>query len=390
MQRVIIRYAWLVFPFLIPIFSISPAVVQSPHDLLTLDTTSFKLLRDQQGFNLQYAQDKPLRVPLAWLVPPDEMKEDAQTYVSGFNYAEQATAFHIGDGRIGLHLSSYKIQREGSAQTAAGRDVFLVFDPKTRALHQGGLALGITKERVRFMGSFFATFLSFIVGDINNDRLIDVGVTREEIKWEPAYDKEKEIDFLTGPFYEKQPLRWYVFVGDHWDYKADYNGRFPFQGYLELPLIGLAKSPVDFVKEFYPGKLKKRSSRHKMGSIGGKRTIIFQYSDFGPQVLAHELIGFEWYQWERDGHPDPNYVYDIKVVVYKDIRLEEVKKIYPVIKAKQQDYRYVEYKEALEYLDKHIRQFEELRKTDPESFVVSGANELLLEFRNTRRIIATH
>jgi hypothetical protein len=53
-------------------------------------------------------------------VPPDKVEGDAQTSVSGLNYAEQATALHIGDGWIGLHVSSYGIQREGSGQAVAG------------------------------------------------------------------------------------------------------------------------------------------------------------------------------------------------------------------------------------------------------------------------------
>lgn len=81
--------------------------------------------------------------------------------------------------------------------------------------------------------------------------------------------------------------------------------------------------------------------------------IIFNYSDFGPQARAYKLIGMEWWTWSSHGDSRPRK-YDIKVVVYKDISLDEVKKLYPVIKEKKQDYRYLKYADAIKYLNKHI------------------------------------
>lgn len=86
-----------------------------------------------------------------------------------------------------------------------------------------------------------------------------------------------------------------------------------------------------------------------------KNTLILNYSDFGPQAAAHELIGFEWYQWESHGDSNPNTKYDVKVVVYRNTRLNKVKEMYPVIKGKQ-DYRYVHYRDALEYCDRLIKE----------------------------------
>jgi hypothetical protein len=82
---------------------------------------------------------------------------------------------------------------------------------------------------------------------------------------------------------------------------------------------------------------------------------IFNYEDFGPQVVAHELIGMDWWQWQAHGDSRPKK-YDIKVVVYKDTPLETVKKNYPVIPEKRQDYRYLEYKAALQYLNQIIEE----------------------------------
>ncbi len=248
---------WLLVPSFMLAFSVSSAGVVPGHDLVA-DMTSFRLERGQDGYTLRYAQNGFIAIPEVWLVPPDELEDEAEAYVSSFNYDEQVTAFPIGDGRKGLHVSSYEIQREGSARAAAGRDVFLVLDEKAKVLYQGGLALGITKERVRIMGCVFARFHGFIIGDINNDRLIDIGVTKEEVKCEEVYDKEQGVDRMVGPSYVKHPIRWYLFVGDSWKHKPDYDGKLPRAGYLKLPLIGLEKSPVDFVKELYRGRLKKQ------------------------------------------------------------------------------------------------------------------------------------
>jgi hypothetical protein len=145
---------YLAILLLIFVFSATPVLSQSSHDLLALDTESFSLLQDEQGYSLKYTQNKRISLPKAWLVPPDEVEEDEVSYVSSFNYDERVTAFQIGDGRKGLHVSSYDIQKEGSAQAAAGRDVFLIFDEQYKTIHLGGLAAGVTKERVRQGGAF--------------------------------------------------------------------------------------------------------------------------------------------------------------------------------------------------------------------------------------------
>jgi len=81
--------------------------------------------------------------------------------------------------------------------------------------------------------------------------------------------------------------------------------------------------------------------------------MVLSYSELGPQVLVYELIGYEWYQWNSHGDSDPNTIDDVKVVVYRNIPLEKVKEIYPVIKGKQ-DYRYLDYETAIDYINKNI------------------------------------
>ncbi len=110
--------------------------------------------------------------------------------------------------------------------------------------------------------------------------------------------------------------------------------------------------------------------------------IILNYHDFGPQVTAAPLLGFYWYQWENHGESDPSMAYNIKVVVYRNIPLSEAKKKYPIIKKKQQDYRYVEYAAALMYFDSVIK---DLQTKDASTFL-NLINELK---RNKIRITET-
>jgi len=83
--------------------------------------------------------------------------------------------------------------------------------------------------------------------------------------------------------------------------------------------------------------------------------LVLKYSDFGPQAMAYETLGFDWYQWEATGGPDPSQTYDIRVVVFKGLSLEAVKTMYPVDRDKAQDYRYIRYEDALTYLNNNIK-----------------------------------
>lgn len=82
---------------------------------------------------------------------------------------------------------------------------------------------------------------------------------------------------------------------------------------------------------------------------------VFAYEDFGPQVIANELIGMEWWQWEPHGDSRPRK-YDVKVVVYRGISLAKIQTRYPIVAAANQDFRYVSYDDALRYLDQKIEE----------------------------------
>ncbi|MCR6650464.1 MAG: hypothetical protein NVV73_02660 [Cellvibrionaceae bacterium] len=77
------------------------------------------------------------------------------------------------------------------------------------------------------------------------------------------------------------------------------------------------------------------------------------YSDFGPQVIAHEIIGMEWWQWQDHGD-SIDREYAIQVVVYQGVSNEAVRQEFPVEPERQIDYRYLEYQRALDYLDEKI------------------------------------
>lgn len=128
----------------------TPQAVFQHYKSNEISTGQLKLLTRPRGYLLQFVSNgktKQVAIPREWLVPPQEEKEEEEgAYVSSFNYDTQVQSFPIGNGRIGLHLSSYDFAREGTSHAAAGRDVFLVFDPMSLKIFQGGLRSGITKR----------------------------------------------------------------------------------------------------------------------------------------------------------------------------------------------------------------------------------------------------
>lgn len=80
--------------------------------------------------------------------------------------------------------------------------------------------------------------------------------------------------------------------------------------------------------------------------------MVLNYKEFGTPALSFELLGQAWWQW-YSYYGVLGAKFDIKVVVYtKDVSLAEIKKRYPVIKEKNQDYRYVSYEKVMQYLKK--------------------------------------
>jgi hypothetical protein len=188
-------------------------------------TGPFKLLTQSRGFILQFVSDgktKQVAIPRDWLIPPQDEKDDESYYVTSFHYDKGVSSFPIGNGRMGLHFSSYEIQAEGSAQAAAGRDVFLIFDPKTSAVSRGGIERGITKERIRSQGCFEASMEHYFLADVDGDGLTDIGVVKEELLCLPKQDADGEA--IVGPFYKKHQIVWYVFEENAWKLEPNFSG----------------------------------------------------------------------------------------------------------------------------------------------------------------------
>ena len=312
---------------------------QGRNGLFEIANKQIRLISDDGNYRLQITvndMNTHLSIPVHWLTPEEPEQNE---YVSLFNYDSTVTVFDIGSGLSGIHISSYDIQQDGSAQAAAGRDIFLVYAAEENKVYPGLVDLDITKDRVRSAGTFYATNSYFLLADINFDGFKDIGVIKEALQFSP-HDQS----------YFMYPVEWYVFNEHSWIHQADSSGKFPSREMIKLPLIGLGKSPVDYIKERY---------LHR-------NICVLEYEDFGVQAMAYDLIGYQWYQWNNHGDPDPDARYDIKVVVYKDMQLRKVKELYPVVKELRQDFRHVEYNRAIYYFDRHIQEIEELRQAEPQ------------------------
>jgi hypothetical protein len=209
--------------------------------------SGWRLRAEPRDFGLYWSGSGGTRrfaIARAWLVPKVEQARERDAYVSSFNYDTAVTAFAVGDGTIGLHVSSYAIQPEGSAGAAAGRDVFLVFDPRSGLVRPGLAELGITKERVRGLGCPGARTSHFLTADVDGDGRTDIGKIDERIYCLETFEGARPT--IVGPRYEQSLVTWFVFRAGRWRVDATYRGRMPDR-LTELPLIGLVLTPVDFV-----------------------------------------------------------------------------------------------------------------------------------------------
>lgn len=117
-----------------------------------------------------------------------------------------------------------------------------------------------------------------------------------------------------------------------------------------------------------------------------KNTLVLPYQKFGPQVIAYPLIGFEYYQWNSHGSSDPKQIDVINIVIYKDINLELVKKQYPVIKDKS-DYRYVEFSEAIKFIDDKINEWKEDKAKETDKEFILTYDKLINNYLILRKAI---
>jgi hypothetical protein len=223
-------------------------IAESP----SFTTDEFRLRKSDGNFFLHFAQagkESRVKIPTPWLIPAHAAKAEETAYVSSFNYDAHVTSFPIGNGMTGLHLSSFDLMTDGSAQAAAGRDVFLVYDPRSTRVAKGLIELGITKSRVREDGCFRATAAHFLLADVNRDRLVDIGMVQEAIQCASQASENGPI-LPVQPSYAQQPVQWFVFRENRWDATRNLRGHLP-EHRTALPLIGLELSPVDYVADRY-------------------------------------------------------------------------------------------------------------------------------------------
>ncbi|MGH9361097.1 MAG: hypothetical protein ACRD2T_04215 [Thermoanaerobaculia bacterium] len=226
-------------------FAASPASGQPAPDLWTgFDGGGYELVKDAAGYRLVGSGREPVAVPLAWLEPEAVRKEEENHYVSSLEWGRPVIAFPLGDGRVGLHLSSYTIAKEGSAMAAAGRDLFLIHDPGGKPLRLG-LDLGRTKGRVRVDGCFAAWYHRLLLGDVDCDGRLDLGVVEERIDCGDA-ENEEETPYLV-PSVRTGALRWFVLGDEGWRERPGFSGRLACFGMRDLPPLGLNQSPVDWL-----------------------------------------------------------------------------------------------------------------------------------------------
>jgi len=213
----------------------------------TIETKMFKLTIEP-GNKMAHlesgGQCTDIYFPQVWLKASFK-KKDMEKYVSLNKFDQQVTAFKITSNIIGFHLSSYEVQKSGSSQTAVGQDIFLVHIISNQTTFKGIDNLGATKRRQRLPGCFSATHSGFLLSDMDNDGNIDIGIMKEELICKRL--KNTEADVMEGPYYKQHPIRWYIFDKNGWVYYSMFDRRFPAMSYWELPLIGIMKSPIDYV-----------------------------------------------------------------------------------------------------------------------------------------------
>jgi len=191
-------------------------------------------------------QGARISIPSDWL---DTRVGESGSYVQFAGFDPQVNSFAISEGLIGIHLSSYGIQRQGSAGAAAGRDVFVAIDPHEREVLGHIEDLGVTKSRGgRYMGCHPAHNDHFYLADINGDGSIDIGAMRESFTCEDAYDPVKDVDRVVAA-HSWHEFKWYIFDDGSWTYDAAQDGECPPDDATYAPWPGLAKGPVQFVME---------------------------------------------------------------------------------------------------------------------------------------------
>jgi len=125
-------------------------------------------------------------------------------------------------------------------------------------------------------------------------------------------------------------------------------------------------------------------------SVSTAQALVLAYDDFGPQVMAHPLVGMEWWQWEAHGDSDPATTYPVRVVVHRGLGAAELAARFPVDPVKKLDHRYVTVERALAWLGENIAELEKDAASAKDAEDRALANGLLRTLRGTRDRIRRH
>jgi hypothetical protein len=106
------------------------------------------------------------------------------------------------------------------------------------------------------------------------------------------------------------------------------------------------------------------------GNQTNQQHIILNYKDFGPPSLAGELLCSYYWQWDKHGDSRPRD-YNILVVVYRNVDIKSIKLQFPVVEEKEQDYRYVEYDNAIAFLNSSIEDLQANKDEVPQKLIAT-------------------
>jgi hypothetical protein len=109
------------------------------------------------------------------------------------------------------------------------------------------------------------------------------------------------------------------------------------------------------------------------------RELVLDYDDFLPSAVCCGLIGFQMYAWDHCGSEDPDYKYNIKVVVYSGCSEATIRGLYPSVRDVV-DYRYAEWKKAEAFLKENVS---EMRSFDGMGDTVARYERILRQMETT-------
>jgi hypothetical protein len=94
------------------------------------------------------------------------------------------------------------------------------------------------------------------------------------------------------------------------------------------------------------------------------RAQLYEYGDFGPQAMAWQLLGMEWYVFSDCACFEPGDRFDVRVVVYGGgMSAATVRRRYPSGPALG-DYRVVRAVEAIAFVREQLRDLESWAEED--------------------------